>query len=87
MAEELKAEMEKQGVRLDLKRLYQRLDYSTYGGAPLLGVNGVVVIAHGGSPPQAIRNGIGVAARSVERKMVEHIAARLGELAETSGER
>jgi glycerol-3-phosphate acyltransferase PlsX len=87
MAEELKAEMESQQVRLDLKRLYQRLDYSTYGGAPLLGVNGVVVIAHGGSPPQAIRNGIGVAARSVERKMVEHIAARLGEAAETSGER
>ena len=87
MAEELKAEMEAQGVRLDLKRLYQRLDYSTYGGAPLLGVNGVVVIAHGGSPPQAIRIGIGVAARSVERRMVEHIATRLGELAETSGER
>lgn len=87
MAAELKREMEEQEVRLDLGRLYQRLDYSTYGGAPLLGVNGVVVIAHGGSPPQAIRNGIGVAARSVESRMVEHIAARLGELAETSGER
>jgi glycerol-3-phosphate acyltransferase PlsX len=87
MAEELKAEMEAQGVRLDLKRLYSRLDYSTYGGAPLLGVNGVVVIAHGGSPPQAIRNGIGVAARSVERRMVEHIATRLGKVAETSEDR
>jgi len=87
MAQELKAEMEKQNVSLDIKRLYQRLDYSTYGGAPLLGVNGVVVIAHGGSPPQAIRNGIGVAARSVESRMVEHIAARLGELAETSEEK
>lgn len=86
MAGELKAEMEKQNVRLDMRQLYQRLDYSTYGGAPLLGVNGVVVIAHGGSPPQAIRNGIGVAARSVESRMVEHIAARLGELAETSEE-
>jgi phosphate acyltransferase len=87
MADELKREMEKQGVKLDLKRLYQRLDYSTYGGAPLLGVNGVVVIAHGGSPPQAIRNGIGVAARSVERRMVEHIAKRLGDLAGTGEER
>jgi glycerol-3-phosphate acyltransferase PlsX len=87
MAEELKAEMEAQGVRLDLTRLYSRLDYSTYGGAPLLGVNGVVVIAHGGSPPQAIRNGIGVAARSVERRMVEHIAARLGQVAETGEDR
>ena len=87
MAEELKEEMEAQGVKLDLKRLYSRLDYSTYGGAPLLGVNGVVVIAHGGSPPQAIRNGIGVAARSVERRMVEHIAKRLGTLADTGEER
>jgi len=87
MAEELKREMEAQGVRLDLKRLYSRLDYSTTGGAPLLGVNGVVVIAHGGSPPQAIRNGIGVAARSLERRMVEHIAARLGQVAETSEQR
>lgn len=87
MAEELKREMEEQQVRLDLRRLYQKLDYSTYGGAPLLGVNGVVVIAHGGSPPQAIRNGIGVAARSVERKMVEHIAKRLGALADTGEER
>lgn len=80
----LKTEMEEQGVKLDLKRVYSRLDYSTYGGAPLLGVNGVVIIAHGGSPPQAIRNGIGVAARSVERRMVEHIAARLGRPAEPS---
>ena len=87
MAEELKREMEAQGVRLDLKRLYARLDYSTTGGAPLLGVNGVVVIAHGGSPPQAIRNGIGVAARSLERRMVEHIATRLGQVAETSEDR
>jgi glycerol-3-phosphate acyltransferase PlsX len=87
MAEELKREMEAQGVRLDLKRLYSRLDYSTTGGAPLLGVNGVVVIAHGGSSPQAIRNGIGVAARSLERRMVEHIATRLGQVAETSADR
>jgi glycerol-3-phosphate acyltransferase PlsX len=87
MAEELKHEMEVQGVKLDMHRLYRRLDYSTYGGAPLLGVNGVVVIAHGGSPAAAIRNGIGVAARSVERNMVQHIAARLGRLAETSEER
>ena len=87
MAEELKREMEAQGVRLDLKRLYSRLDYSTTGGAPLLGVNGVVVIAHGGSPPQAIRNGIGVAARSLERRMVEHIATRLGQVAATSEDR
>jgi glycerol-3-phosphate acyltransferase PlsX len=80
----LQHEMEEQGVTLDLGRLFRRLDYSTYGGAPLLGVNGVVIIAHGGSPPAAIRNGIGVAAQSVETNMVEHIAGRLAHLAESS---
>lgn len=79
----LRDEMEAQGVRLDLGRIWSRLDYSSYGGAPLLGVNGVVIISHGGSPPQAIRNGIGVAAQSVERGMVGHIARRLAELADS----
>lgn len=80
----LRREMEEQGVRLDLERLFRRLDYTTYGGAPLLGVNGVVIICHGGSPPAAIRNGIGVAARSVQAGMVEHIAGRLAHLAEST---
>ena len=35
------------------------LDYTEYGGAPLLGVNGVSVICHGASPPRAIKNAIG----------------------------
>ncbi|HEU0052086.1 MAG TPA: phosphate acyltransferase PlsX [Longimicrobium sp.] len=83
----LRKEMEEQGVALDLKPLFRRLDYSTYGGAPLLGVNGVVTICHGGSPPAAIRNGIGVAARSVESHMVEHIAGRIAHLAENTVDR
>jgi glycerol-3-phosphate acyltransferase PlsX len=83
----LRREMEEQGVALDMKPFYRRLDYSTYGGAPLLGVNGVVTICHGGSPPAAIRNGIGVAARSVESNMVEHIAGRLADLAEGTEEK
>ena len=82
----LRTEMEEQGVHLDLGGIFRRLDYSTYGGAPLLGVNGVVIICHGGSPPAAIRNGIGVAARSVETGMVEHIAGRLAHLAESTSE-
>ena len=59
-------------------------DYAATGGAPLLGVNGVVIICHGGSPPLAIRNAIGVAAQSVDRRMVEHMAARLARPAEGS---
>ena len=55
------------------------LDYAEYGGAPLLGVNGVSVICHGRSPPKAIGKAIGVAARAVRTSMIEHIARYLAE--------
>jgi glycerol-3-phosphate acyltransferase PlsX len=48
-------------------------DYTEYGGAPLLGVNGVTIICHGGSPPRAIRNAIRVAVQAVETRVVGHI--------------
>jgi len=41
-----------------LRNLSQSFDYSEYGGAPLLGVDGVCLIAHGSSPPKAIKNAI-----------------------------
>ncbi|HEU0300498.1 MAG TPA: phosphate acyltransferase PlsX [Longimicrobium sp.] len=78
----LKREFAEAGVEMDLDRVFRRLDYTGIGGAPLLGVNGVVIICHGGSPPHAIQNAIGVAAQSVERRMVEHMAARLAGPAE-----
>ena len=57
------------------------LDYAEYGGAPLLGVNGVSVICHGRSPPKAISKGIEVAARAVRASMIGHIARYLAETA------
>lgn len=54
-------------------RVRRRLDYAEYGGAPLLGVNGVCIIAHGRSSPRAIRNAIRVAAESVDRSVVARI--------------
>ncbi len=59
-------------------KLWQALDYTTYGGAPLLGVNGVSIICHGGSPPVAIRNAIGRAIQAVQSDMVGHIQQQLG---------
>ncbi len=59
-------------------RLWETLDYTTYGGAPLLGVNGVSIICHGGSPPVAIRNAIGRAIQAVQSDMVGHIQQQLG---------
>jgi glycerol-3-phosphate acyltransferase PlsX len=69
------------GVELDLTAAFEGLDYTEYGGAPLLGVNGVTIICHGGSPPRAIRNAIRVAVTAVKRDMVQHIQSRLERLA------
>ncbi|MBI4706472.1 MAG: phosphate acyltransferase PlsX [Candidatus Omnitrophica bacterium] len=56
------------------KRLKKQLDYSEYGGAPLLGVNGVVIIGHGRSNVSAIKNAVRVAKEEVERKFTEKIS-------------
>lgn len=53
-------------LRPAFRSVRSRLDYSEIGGAPLLGVDGTVVIAHGRSDVKAIRNAVGVARRSVE---------------------
>ncbi|MGH7690992.1 MAG: phosphate acyltransferase PlsX, partial [Gemmatimonadaceae bacterium] len=55
----------------------RQLDYSEYGGAPLLGVRGVSIICHGRSSPRAIKSAIKVAVQAVEQRLDEHISARL----------
>lgn len=60
-----------------LDRVWQRHDYSRYGGAPLLGVNGTCIICHGRSNAFAIRNGINAAHRFVDRSFNDEITARL----------
>jgi len=53
-----------------------QLDYAEYGGAPLLGVNGVVIISHGKSSVKAIKNAIIVAKRFVEHDINSRIEER-----------
>lgn len=65
--------------RAQLDTAFRRLDYSEYGGAPLLGVRGVSIISHGRSSPRAIKNAILVALRAVESRLTEHIGRRLEE--------
>lgn len=60
-----------------LRRVFKVLDYSEYGGAPLLGVRGVAVICHGRSPARAFKNAIRVALQSVESGLSGHIGAEL----------
>jgi glycerol-3-phosphate acyltransferase PlsX len=50
-----------------------RLDYREYGGAPLLGIDGVVIVGHGRSDAWAVRNGIRMAAQTVENGVLEAI--------------
>ena len=51
----------------------KRLDYAEYGGAPLLGVNGVVIVGHGRSNAKAVKNAVRVAKRAVEGGMLAAI--------------
>lgn len=53
-------------MRPVFRRLARRIDYAEYGGAPLLGVDGIVIICHGGSSVKAFRNAIRAARRAVE---------------------
>jgi len=66
-------------IRPASRRLRARLDPDTYGGAYLLGLRGLVVIAHGNSSPTAIANAIRLAARGVEHDVVGRVSARLAQ--------
>jgi len=63
------------------KALKEKSSYETYGGSPLLGVNGVVIIAHGSSSALAVRNAIRVAVETVESRVNPRIEAALAEAA------
>ena len=64
-------------IRRAARALRARLDPETYGGAYLLGLRGLAVIAHGNSSRQAIANATRLAARGVEHGIVERLARRL----------
>jgi glycerol-3-phosphate acyltransferase PlsX len=66
-------------IRPAARRLRTHLDPDTYGGAYLLGLRGLAVIAHGNSSRTAIANAIRLAARGVEHDVVDRLAARLPE--------
>jgi phosphate acyltransferase len=63
-----------------------RYDYSTFGGAPLLGIDGICIICHGSSKEVAIRNAIGVAAKNARVKLNEKIVAELEDLPKVADE-
>jgi phosphate acyltransferase len=66
-------------IRPAARRLRRRLDPDTYGGAYLLGLRGLSVIAHGDSSRAAITSAIRLAARGVEHRVVERLNERIAE--------
>ena len=55
------------------RRFKTKIDYDEYGGAPLLGINGISIVSHGRSSPKAIKNAIRVAKESFEKGVNHHI--------------
>ena len=64
-------------VKPSLKAFRKKVDYAEYGGAPLLGIQGTVMICHGSSSPRAIMNAIKMAydydKRQVKKRMIERL--------------
>jgi glycerol-3-phosphate acyltransferase PlsX len=63
-----------------LKDILQQFDYQKYGGVPLLGVNGVVIIGHGKSSPEAVKNMLVRAKEMVQKEVNKSIESTLKEL-------
>src|ERR1700680_497278 len=65
-------------IRRGVRKLRDRIDWREFGGAPLLGIDGVAVVAHGRSDARAIKNAIRVAKEAVENQLVSKIRAEVG---------
>lgn len=63
-----------------LRKTIRALDPTQYGGAPLLGIDGVVIIAHGGSSALVMRNAIERARDAVQANLIEHIKTDLTQI-------
>jgi glycerol-3-phosphate acyltransferase PlsX len=65
-------------IRPRVQELRARIDWREFGGAPLLGIDGVAVVAHGRSDARAIKNAIRVAREAVDNQLVGKIRAEVG---------
>jgi glycerol-3-phosphate acyltransferase PlsX len=65
-------------IRDGVRRLRRSIDWREFGGAPLLGIDGVAVVAHGRSDARAVKNAIRVTKEAVENQLVRKIRAEVG---------
>jgi glycerol-3-phosphate acyltransferase PlsX len=73
-------EVEKQKATIAMHQLIGKYEYSNFGGAPLLGIDGICIICHGSSGERAIKNALGVAARYARLHLNEKIVKELDAL-------
>ena len=71
-------------ARNAFRAIKKKTNYEEYGGMPLLGVNGICIIAHGASTPLAIKNALRVAAESIEQQVNPHIVEEIRRHHETT---
>ena len=60
-------------TRRALRRFRRRVDYSEYGGAPLLGVAGITIVGHGRSSAKAVRNAVAMAYRFADNQFIARV--------------
>jgi phosphate acyltransferase len=65
--------------RAGYRRLFDALHYETYGGAPILGINGIGIVCHGGSSSRAVKNGVKQAAEYVKNRFQYRLAQGVAE--------
>jgi glycerol-3-phosphate acyltransferase PlsX len=70
-------DVEREKAKKTLEALIHRYDYSAFGGAPLLGIDGVCIICHGSSGDRAIKNALGIAANYARARLNELIVKEL----------
>ena len=70
--------------RQAFRRFRRRVDYSEYGGAPLVGVNGLCIVGHGRSSAKAVANAVTMAVRAVHENLLGRLSHDLSRLASTT---
>jgi glycerol-3-phosphate acyltransferase PlsX len=68
-------------TRRALRRFRRRVDYSEYGGAPLLGLAGIAIVGHGRSSAKAVRNAVAMAYRFASSRFIERVERDIAALA------
>jgi phosphate acyltransferase len=66
--------------RQAFRRFRRRVDYSEYGGAPLLGLNGLCIVGHGRSSAKAVANAVTMGVRAVEERLLDRLRSGVSAL-------